>query len=584
LLLRGKTYRSHILVILAVLSLAQLGAPVSGRGIASQNGKPFSLPFTAPPGPDTWLFEQFFGNTLDAYSFGKYWYADGQGLHFGIDMEAPCGTPVVAIGDGVVDWIDNGSFGAGPHTVTLLHPQLGFASLYGHLQQKVTLLHGQPVRRGEVIGQTGDPDLTCASRPHLHLEIRSLDYRIALNPIPLIDADWDMLASLNQPDTGGFAKDLNAPNRWQWREDQPEVHFGNRTLNQFGATWPPSARFVAPPQTLPEFIAPPIEGRSAPLRRLTRPDCCSRPWWSADSRSVRYLDGPEGDLAAVMALNVVNGASGLPFPVRLGSAPPVLPSPDGRYEVRHESNRISVVRLADGASWAALSRGAWPRISPGSAHVLWQVRPGDDVPGGTPPLTEIWVAPIDGSDQKLLRVQAGGTVRWLDDDRILITQTAPRTQEAALSIFTLRTGKMEPLASLPFMHALTVAPGGEYLMYLLPFQNNGTGSGIYLLETKPGAAPRKMPFFGGWRWRDSRSVVYIPFEPSKDGPMRLMLYDILAGTSRRLTDPAALPFRIVNSDWAISPDGRYVVFVEAADRAIWLLTLSQAGPDQGRRS
>jgi Tol biopolymer transport system component len=33
------------------------------------------------------------------------------------------------------------------------------------------------------------------------------------------------------------------------------------------------------------------------------------------------------------------------------------------------------------------------------------------------------------------------------------------------------------------------------------------------------------------------------------------------------------PLNILNGDWRVSPDGRYVVFVNSADRNLWLLEL-----------
>ena len=54
---------------------------------------------------------------------------------------------------------------------------------------------GDTVQRGQVVGLTGDPDLTCESRPHLHLEVRDAPGHFrAYNPVTLIDADWDALA------------------------------------------------------------------------------------------------------------------------------------------------------------------------------------------------------------------------------------------------------------------------------------------------------------------------------------------------------------------------------------------------------
>ena len=44
---------------------------------------------------------------------------------------------------------------------------------------------------------------------------------------------------------------------------------------------------------------------------------------------------------------------------------------------------------------------------------------------------------------------------------------------------------------------------------------------------------------------------------------------------RELTTPESTPFKIANGDWRVSPDGRYVAFVESSDRNIWALELPQ---------
>ncbi len=115
-----------------------------------------------------------------------------------------------------------------------MHPN-GYASFYGHLVERAQVDVGQAVTRGQVVGYTGDPDLTCASRPHLHLEIRSgYNYRTAYNPVPLIDADWDSLML-----SGPFERDLDNPRQWQALDDQPEVNFGGAILNDYARPWPP---------------------------------------------------------------------------------------------------------------------------------------------------------------------------------------------------------------------------------------------------------------------------------------------------------------------------------------------------------
>jgi murein DD-endopeptidase MepM/ murein hydrolase activator NlpD len=206
-----------------------------------QQEAPFVLPFAEPAGPNTWLLGQVYGNTTGAYRNRSTTYGAGQGLHFGIDLSAPCGYPVVAIGDGVVSKVDALEHGSAPHNLMIDHPN-GYASFYGHLFERPALQPGDVVQQGQVVAKVGDPDETCTSRPHLHLEIRNAGvYNHAYNPIPLIAADWDTL-SLVGPFGRGFARDLNDPRRWQWMGDQPETDFWGPLLNDYPNPWPMSWR------------------------------------------------------------------------------------------------------------------------------------------------------------------------------------------------------------------------------------------------------------------------------------------------------------------------------------------------------
>jgi murein DD-endopeptidase MepM/ murein hydrolase activator NlpD len=196
----------------------------------------FGLPFAEPPGPDTWLLGQVYGNTTGAFARRREWYRAGQGIHFGIDFSARCGTPIVAIGDGVVLKVDAPEHGSAPHNLLIAHPN-GYVSLYGHLLERPPLRVGQRVRRGQVIGLTGDPDLTCNSRPHLHLEIRDRTLGRAFNAHRLIDADWDALMLVGAFGRG-FQRDLDDPRKWQSVYDQPDIRFGRPLINEFRNTWP----------------------------------------------------------------------------------------------------------------------------------------------------------------------------------------------------------------------------------------------------------------------------------------------------------------------------------------------------------
>jgi len=226
---------------LALCLLAAL-APLGPRGrVAAQAStpapKPFVLPMTEPPGPGAWYLGQAYGNTVGAYFQRDTTYQAGQGLHFGLDFPMPCGTPLVAIGDGAVAKIDAPEHGSRPHNL-MLQLDAGYAALYGHLSERPNLRVGQRVKRGDFVALSGDSFGTCHSAPHLHLEIRSADYTIAYNPVNLIEADWDSLALIGAF-SRGFERDLDDPRRWQHLDDQPDTIFGGVLLNNFANPWPP---------------------------------------------------------------------------------------------------------------------------------------------------------------------------------------------------------------------------------------------------------------------------------------------------------------------------------------------------------
>jgi len=204
---------------------------------SAKSPKPFVLPFADPPGPNTWYLGQLYGNTTGAYNQRDIIYRAGQGLHFGLDLAAPCQTPLIAIGDGVVSAVDAAWLGSLPHNL-MLKLDAGYAALYGHLFETPRLSIGQRVAKGQRVGLSGDSYGTCRSAPHLHLEIRSLDYRTAYNPVTLIEADWDSLALIG-PFQRGFERDLDDPHQWQHPDDQPQTQFGGALLNDYRRAWPP---------------------------------------------------------------------------------------------------------------------------------------------------------------------------------------------------------------------------------------------------------------------------------------------------------------------------------------------------------
>jgi murein DD-endopeptidase MepM/ murein hydrolase activator NlpD len=141
---------------------------VAQEGTATQETSaplkpPFQLPFAQPTGPDTWLMAQPYGNTTGAYRQRFTTYGASGGIHFGVDLSTPCGTEIVAVADGVVFAVD-GPFGSPPHNLMIDHPQVGYASMYGHLLQAPDLKPGDVVKQGQVVARPAISETATAAR------------------------------------------------------------------------------------------------------------------------------------------------------------------------------------------------------------------------------------------------------------------------------------------------------------------------------------------------------------------------------------------------------------------------------------
>jgi len=84
--------------------------------------------------------------------------------HNGVDFGAPTGTPIMAVGDGVVTW--SGPNGGHGRFVKLNH-EGPYETSYSHLS-RVSVRKGQRVRQGDIIGYVGSTGL--ATGPHLHYQ------------------------------------------------------------------------------------------------------------------------------------------------------------------------------------------------------------------------------------------------------------------------------------------------------------------------------------------------------------------------------------------------------------------------------
>lgn len=99
--------------------------------------------------------------------------------HWGVDIGAAEGTPVVASRGGLAVFSDNSLVGFG-NAVMVLHRE-GYTTFYAHCQRTLVFA-GQRVTRGQVIGRVGATGF--ARAPHLHFEVRRRGW--ARDPVPFL--------------------------------------------------------------------------------------------------------------------------------------------------------------------------------------------------------------------------------------------------------------------------------------------------------------------------------------------------------------------------------------------------------------
>jgi hypothetical protein len=229
------------------------------------------------------------------------------------------------------------------------------------------------------------------------------------------------------------------------------------------------------------------------------------------------------------------------------------------------------IQAISGETWVVQTGDTIPAISPDNSRLMWIVRGGEAIPGQDEPTNSIFLSDLQGNNARVILSEQGLSASWLDSSRLLLTiGRRPFTQ---LDVYDVTTDSRYTLGSWYRPRGFRLAPGGGRLMFYLANQPDPAYNGIYWIDTREGAEPSHLGWFGSYRWRDADTVFYIPFNPNSD-IHELWIYDLVAGTSRQLTEPASQPFSIMNGQWSVNADGSRILFRNAVDRNLWFMDIA----------
>ncbi len=311
--------------------------------------------------------------------------------------------------------------------------------------------------------------------------------------------------------------------------------------------------------------------RFAPaITRLTTGGCCRDPFWHPDGSRVLYADSiPNQRLAGTYAVPAEGGP-----PMMFWKEIATLSRDGARVAFPDFAAGVTRVQEFGKSSIATVSNGAafvW--FSPDGRQVAWIERL--DAPQTTSAidrLSRVWTANADGTNA---RIRANNVrtseIQWFPDGRrIVYTGRDANGTNPGIYALDLNTGVIAQLATGFSSRGVRLAPDGQSLVYLATLEANAEANGMWVVRLDTGER-RKLPLYGGVRWLpDSSALVMLPTQ-SDGGADALVRVDTITLAVTPLTDRAALPFRVAQDQWQLSPDGTRIAFVSLDDGNIAVL-------------
>ncbi len=326
----------------------------------------------------------------------------------------------------------------------------------------------------------------------------------------------------------------------------------------------PTTRPTNTPEPTPTITPTP----TPELRQLTTGGCCVMPAWSPDSKQVLFIDKPASQTEAGIYAVDINHVQ---EPQRSG--PVGIYSPDRSLVAYPIDVRTVVEKPSTGERWVIPNNGQAVDFSPDNRRVAWEAEaisgPYDERQN------DIFMANYDGTDAvKVARVYGGGLVGWLPRGTgiLFLGRSSLSTHDSTLTALDLRTNEAVDLVSAERISGVRVSNEGNWISYYISFNPDEKRNGIWVQKTD-GSGARKLDLWGAYQWRDDSHLLVIPARSSPDQAFEIWEVNAETGEQIKLTDAAVTPLNILNGDWRVSPDGKYVVFVNSADRNLWLLEL-----------